>query len=127
QVPPRRCRHLGIRAHAGPGSRRPARRLPARRILATDGHASREEHARGALGERQGALEIVDMTPSAWKGRRVFVTGHTGFKGSWLTLWLRHMGAHVTGYALAPPTEPKLFALLGLAGYLDSHLGDARA
>ena len=46
--------------------------------------------------------------------RRVFVTGHTGFKGAWLTLWLLDLGARVTGYALAPPTEPNLFAALGL-------------
>jgi len=46
---------------------------------------------------------------SFWKGRRVFLTGHTGFKGSWLSLWLNSLGAKVTGYALAPPTEPSLF------------------
>lgn len=46
-----------------------------------------------------------------WKDRRVFLTGHTGFKGAWLTLWLRQMGAHVTGLALDPPTQPNLFDL----------------
>ncbi|MFT4171279.1 MAG: CDP-glucose 4,6-dehydratase [Rhodocyclaceae bacterium] len=49
------------------------------------------------------------MNPSFWEGRRVFLTGHTGFKGSWLSLWLGSMGARVTGYALAPPTSPSLF------------------
>ena len=44
-----------------------------------------------------------------WRGRRVFVTGHTGFKGGWLSLWLNSLGAKVTGYALAPPTEPSLY------------------
>jgi CDP-glucose 4,6-dehydratase len=44
-----------------------------------------------------------------WRGRKVFVTGHTGFKGSWLSLWLNALGANVTGYALDPPTEPNLF------------------
>ena len=46
---------------------------------------------------------------SFWKCRRVFLTGHTGFKGSWLSLWLDALGADVTGYALDPPTQPSLF------------------
>ena len=49
------------------------------------------------------------LNHSFWKGRRVFLTGHTGFKGSWLSLWLNALGANVTGYALEPPTEPSLF------------------
>ncbi len=49
------------------------------------------------------------MNRQFWQGKRVFLTGHTGFKGSWLTLWLRRLGAEVTGYSLAPPTEPNLF------------------
>lgn len=49
-----------------------------------------------------------------WQNRKVFITGHTGFKGSWLTLWLLKLGAEVHGYALEPPTEPSLFNLLGL-------------
>src|SRR5579875_1770291 len=48
---------------------------------------------------------------SFWNGRSVLVTGHTGFKGSWLSLWLDALGAHVTGYALEPPTSPSLFEL----------------
>lgn len=59
-----------------------------------------------------------------WHGRRVFVTGHTGFKGSWLTLWLRRMGAQVTGYALPPPTEPNLYTLAGVGEDIDSVIGD---
>ena len=51
------------------------------------------------------------MTPDFWGGKRVFVTGHTGFKGSWLSLWLQQLGAEVTGYALAPPSQPNLFGL----------------
>lgn len=61
-----------------------------------------------------------------WRGRRVLVTGHTGFKGAWLALWLEHLGAEVCGYALAPETGPNLFA--GLADWhgLNSIIGDIR-
>lgn len=54
-------------------------------------------------------------SPSFWRGRKVFVTGHTGFKGSWLALWLARLGAKQSGLALDPPTEPNLYGLLGLA------------
>ena len=54
------------------------------------------------------------MNPSFWKSRKVFLTGHTGFKGSWLALWLLSMGAEVCGYALDPPTEPSLYRILAL-------------
>src|SRR5580704_6005955 len=53
--------------------------------------------------------------PSArdfWQGRRVLITGHTGFKGAWLWLWLRTLGARLTGYALAPPTVPSLWEIV---------------
>jgi len=54
------------------------------------------------------------MFGDVYAGRRVFVTGHTGFKGTWLTLWLLDLGAEVTGYALGPPTEPSLFEAAGI-------------
>ena len=54
------------------------------------------------------------MNRSFWRGRRVLVTGHTGFKGGWLSLWLAEMGAEVYGYALAPPTDPNFFTATGL-------------
>ena len=61
-----------------------------------------------------------------WKGRTVFVTGHTGFKGSWLSFWLLRSGARVTGYALDAPTQPNLFGALGLEKELASVYGDVR-
>jgi CDP-glucose 4,6-dehydratase len=65
-------------------------------------------------------------TEAFWRGKRVFLTGHTGFKGSWLTLWLSELGAKVRGYALAPDTEPSMFAALALDDLCDSRIGDVR-
>ncbi|MEK6544012.1 MAG: CDP-glucose 4,6-dehydratase [Elusimicrobiota bacterium] len=59
-----------------------------------------------------------------WKGRRVFLTGHTGFKGGWLATWLSELGAKVTGYALKPSTDPSFFKLCGLSGRIESVMGD---
>ncbi|HEY1406860.1 MAG TPA: CDP-glucose 4,6-dehydratase [Spirochaetota bacterium] len=61
-----------------------------------------------------------------YKGKKVFITGHTGFKGSWLCLWLESMGAQVTGFALEPPTDPSLFNKCGLAKGMKSIIGDVR-
>ena len=66
------------------------------------------------------------MTPAFWSGKRVFLTGHTGFKGSWLTMWLASAGATVRGYALTPPTNPSLFDLAKVAELCDHHVGDVR-
>ena len=66
------------------------------------------------------------MNTSYWHGRRVLVTGHTGFMGGWLCERLIGLGATVSGFALAPPTEPSLFSCLGLAGRMDSTIGDIR-
>jgi CDP-glucose 4,6-dehydratase len=65
--------------------------------------------------------------PGFWQGKSVFITGHTGFKGAWLSIWLTSLGAKVHGYSLAPPTNPSLFEVAGVASALSSHtLGDVR-
>lgn len=66
----------------------------------------------------------VIYPPSFWRGRKVFITGHTGFKGSWLAFWLRKYGAEVYGYSLPPPTEPNHYNLLKLD--VASTIGDIR-
>ena len=63
---------------------------------------------------------------SFYNGKRVLVTGHTGFKGSWLVRILTLAGAQVTGYALNPPTEPALFEIAGLEDTIKSITGDIR-
>lgn len=66
------------------------------------------------------------MSPAFWNGKRVFLTGHTGFKGSWLTLWLEQLGATVCGFSLAPATTPALFDDAKVAGSCEHHIGDIR-
>jgi CDP-glucose 4,6-dehydratase len=67
------------------------------------------------------------MTAAFWEGRRVFLTGHTGFKGGWLALWLTSLGAKVHGYALRPAADPNLFTVARVADGLASHtIGDVR-
>ena len=68
----------------------------------------------------------MKVNHSFWHGRRVFLTGHTGFKGSWLSLWLNSLGADVTGFALDPPTQPNLFEQARVAQKIRSVRGDIR-
>ena len=93
------------------------------------------------MDARRGALEAV-VTQSVsgaataaaakpavgevWRGRRVLVTGHTGFKGSWLSLWLHQIGATASGLALPPPAGPSLFGSAGIAGLVVHHVADIR-
>jgi CDP-glucose 4,6-dehydratase len=65
-------------------------------------------------------------SPDFWRGRRVLLTGHTGFKGAWTALWLKRLGARVTGFALAPQSDPALYDLAEIGRDLDSRLGDLR-
>ena len=71
-------------------------------------------------------MEAVGLNAARWKGRRAFVTGATGFKGSWLSLWLRELGADVVGYSLPPPTTPSLFERARLSEDLRWVQGDVR-
>jgi CDP-glucose 4,6-dehydratase len=61
-----------------------------------------------------------------WRKKRVFITGHTGFKGSWLSMWFHSLGAEVTGYALPPPTQPSLFKLAKVDRMVNSIIADIR-
>jgi CDP-glucose 4,6-dehydratase len=76
------------------------------------------------MADARGSLAAP--SPAFWSGRRVFLTGHTGFKGSWLSLWLEMLGADVTGYALDAPTEPSLFKQARVASAVRSHIADIR-
>ncbi len=66
------------------------------------------------------------MNVGFWRGKRVFITGHTGFKGSWLSLWLQELGADIVGYALAPPTNPSLFDVGCVGEGMHSIVADIR-
>lgn len=71
-------------------------------------------------------MEGVVMEKNFWKARNVLITGHTGFKGSWLSLWLQRKGAHVIGYSLPAPTKPSLFEVARVADGMTSITGDVR-
>ena len=75
----------------------------------------------------QSLSNVGKVDASFWKDKRVFLTGHTGFKGGWLSVWLASMGAKVTGYALAPNTNPSFFDVVGVASLLDqNYIADIR-
>jgi len=82
------------------------------------------------VGLGQGALETVGVTarpdPDFWRGRKVLLTGHTGFKGGWAAIWLHHMGAKVTGLSLAPDQTPSLYDLARVGELTDSRIVDLR-
>ena len=66
------------------------------------------------------------MNRKFWKDKKVFITGHTGFKGSWLSFWLNECGSKVKGYSLEPSTNPNLYDVLDLNSIMDSNFGDIR-
>lgn len=69
---------------------------------------------------------MKDLFNGVYKNKRVLITGHTGFKGSWMALWLKEMGAHIIGYSLDPPTNPSLFETLKLEKEIIHIVGDVR-
>jgi len=77
-------------------------------------------------GSLEGLVEQMQPFNGIFSGKTVFVTGHTGFKGSWLALWLKLLGAHVVGYSLHPPTKPSLFEELRLSDDIEHVVGDIR-
>ena len=81
----------------------------------------------GRYGIKLTTENLAVVNPSFWNGKRIFLTGHTGFKGGWLALWLSSMGARVTGYALTPNTSPSFFEVVKIAADLeDSNIADIR-
>ena len=74
----------------------------------------------------RGCGESMTYFADVYRGRRVLVTGHTGFKGSWLALWLGHLGAEVAGYSVDVPSSPSNFDLLGLEHRIHHYVGDIR-
>lgn len=79
------------------------------------------------LGLSATSMKSAKVNSSFWSGKRVFITGHTGFKGGWLSLWLTSMGAKVTGYGLAPNTEPNFFEAVKIEASIEkSHISDIR-
>ena len=74
------------------------------------------------MGYRKGTLENLGMNKGFWKNRKVFLTGHTGFKGGWTALWLSKMGAKVYGYSLKPPTKPSFFLLTKLKNQISQSI-----
>lgn len=75
------------------------------------------------MGKRKSSLEKLEMIDSKfWQGKKVFITGHTGFKGGWLVHWLEKHGAKITGYSLPPPTDPSLFETTGVQGKLEKNI-----
>src|SRR5688500_4846553 len=92
------------------------------------GHLPGAADARENVARRLCALEnmVGASFQNYYSGRRVLVTGHTGFKGGWLSLWLKHLGAEVWGYSLPAPTEPNLHEIIRPFAFARTFIGDIR-
>ena len=129
---PDRRRRLQLGKFADHPSRRHGRDdgVRASRLLAGDGHPARQDDVGRALGIRQGTMENLALngahSVSFWRGKRVLLTGHSGFKGSWLTLWLHRLGATVTGISMPPLTTPNLYTDAAVDALCQSHFCDIR-
>ena len=71
-------------------------------------------------------MEGLEMNLGFWDGKSVFVTGHTGFKGSWLCIWLESLGAKITGYSLGPPTAQSLYDEANISNMVNAIAGDVK-
>lgn len=78
------------------------------------------------MGHRPRPVEDVGLNPAFWRGKKVLVTGHTGFKGGWLALWLQSMGSEVVGFSRSAPTSPSMFEVARVGEGLESEVGDVR-
>ena len=74
-----------------------------------------------AMGLARSSIDV-----EFWRGKRVFLTGHTGFKGGWLSVWLKYLGAQLHGFALWPPTNPSIFDIAGVGKGMHHTIGDVR-
>ena len=78
------------------------------------------------MESRKSTMEKLGINEAFWINKKVFITGHTGFKGTWLSIWLQNLGALVTGYSLAPPTSPNMFDITSASENMQSFIGDIR-
>src|SRR5947208_3049122 len=80
----------------------------------------------GGRSSLENLVSNLSFQPHFWKDKRVLLTGHTGFKGAWLSLWLQNLNTRLCGYALSPPTDPSLYVLCKVRDGMDSVEGDIR-
>jgi CDP-glucose 4,6-dehydratase len=92
--------------------------------LASDGYSEREKSLGEIIQVRKYSLEDMVMDSNFWKNKKVLLTGHTGFKGSWLSLWLQKLGVDLVGFSKSIPTKPSLFELADVEKNMTSIMGD---
>src|ERR1700675_2708604 len=116
---------MGARAPATACPVKPGHGVSPRRFLAAHGYTSRQDAPGRALAGGQCALEGL-VNPAFWSAKRVLVTGHTGFKGGWLAIWLDRLGAQVSGFALPEPSASSLFHAAKVDRGVATTYGDIR-